>query len=205
MSMRHVHVVEDEDAIRRSLHMMLRIMGYEPHTHASGAAFLGEVAHLPSGCVLLDIRMPEMDGLEVQRRLVAEGSSQPIVMMSGHGDLAIAAAAMEQGAVAFLEKPFPRATLERALQIAFLRLEDAEGYGRYLEDAAAAVRQLDPTDKHVMSLMARGLDAESIARQTGRPQAAIEVSRSRIFADLSVDSTTEVLRIALASARAGAP
>jgi len=204
MSQRHVHVVEDEDAIRRSLRMMLRVMGYEPHAHVSGAAFLDALPHLPAGCALLDIRMPEIDGLEVQRRLGAVGSDQPIVMMSGHGDLAIAAAVMEQGAVAFLEKPFSRATLELALHIAFLRIEDADGYDRYLEDAAAAVRHLDAADRQVLNLMARGLDADSIAQQTGLSRVVIEVARSRIFAGLGTDSITEVLRIAVAAERADA-
>jgi two-component system, LuxR family, response regulator FixJ len=203
VSKRHVHVVEDEDAIRRSMHMMLRIMGYEPQTHVSGVAFLGELPKLSLGCVLLDIRMPEMDGLEVQRRLVAAGSDLPIVMMSGHGDVSVAATAMEQGAVAFLEKPFPRTALERALGIAFLRLEDADGYLKYLEAAAAAVRQLDPADRQVLDLMARSLDTESIAQQTGLPRVAIEVSRSRIFGVLGTESITEVLRIAVAATRAG--
>ena len=88
MSIKYVHVVEDEEAIRRSTHMMLKILGYEPQTHASGGGFLDALPDLPRGCVLLDIRMPEIDGLEVQRRLQAAGSEQPLVMMSGHGDLA---------------------------------------------------------------------------------------------------------------------
>ncbi len=202
MSVRHVHVVEDEGAIRRSMHMMLKVLGYEPQTHASGAAFLDALPGLPGGCILLDIRMPEIDGLEVQRQLQVSGSELPLVMMSGHGDLEIAVAAMEQGAVAFLEKPFPRAALERALEIAFLRLENPEKYHSYLEAAASAVAKLGPTDRQVLDLMVRGNDAAKIAQKTGLPPVSIEVSRSRIFADLDAGSLTDVLRISFAAARA---
>lgn len=202
MSIKYVHVVEDEEAIRRATHMMLKVLGYEPQTHASGMAFLEAMPDLPRGCVLLDIRMPEIDGLEVQRRLQAAGSEQPLVMMSGHGDLAIAVTALEQGAVAFLEKPFPRTALEQALDIAFLQLENPEGYQQYLDSAASAVAKLQPTDREVLELMARGNDAGSIAQQAGLPPLAVEVSRSRIFADLGVGSLTEVLRVSFAAERA---
>lgn len=202
MRTRYVHVVEDEQAIRRATQMMLKVLGFEPQVHASGIAFLDVLTDLPDGCVLLDIRMPEMDGLEVQRMMKAAGSDLPIVMMSGHGDLAIALAAMEQGALAFLEKPFPRAALEQALEIAFLRLENPQSYQQYLDSAASAIAKLEPTDRQVLALMAHGKDAESIVRRTGLPPLAVEVSRSRIFAELKVGSLTEVLRIAFAAARA---
>lgn len=202
MRTRYVHVVEDEQAIRRATQMILKVLGFEPQVHASGIAFLDVLTDLPDGCVLLDIRMPEMDGLEVQRMMKAAGSDLPIVMMSGHGDLAIALAAMEQGALAFLEKPFPRAALEQALEIAFLRLESPQSYQQYLDSAASAIAKLEPTDRQVLALMTHGKDAESIVRRTGLPPLAVEVSRSRIFAELRVGSLTEVLRIAFAAARA---
>ena len=103
MSKRCVHVIDDEDAIRRSMHLMLRVLGYEVQTFDSGIAFLAAQTELASGCVLLDLRMPEIDGLEVQRRLRASGADHSVIVMSGHGDLGIAVTAMEQGAVAFLE------------------------------------------------------------------------------------------------------
>ena len=205
MSIKYVHVVEDEDAIRRATHMMLKVLGYEPQTHASGVSFLEALPNLPEGCVLLDIRMPEMDGLEVQRRMKAAGSDLPLVVMSGHGDLAVAVTALEQGAVAFLEKPFARASLEQALEIAFLRLENPEGYRQYLRSAAQEVEKLEPIDRQVLAMMARGHDAGSIAQLMDLPPLSIEVSRSRIFAGLGSDSLTEVLRVAFASARSGPP
>lgn len=200
--MKLVHVVDDEEPIRRATQMMLNVMRYEALTYPSGYSFLDALMDLSPGCVLLDLRMPEIDGLEVQRRLQKKGCDLPVVVMSGHGDLTVAVTGMEQGAVAFLEKPFPRAALEQTLEIAFLRLDDSNGYNRYLQSAAAAVGKLEPIDRQVLELIARGQDADAIAQRTGLPALSIEMSRSRIFADLGATSVTEVLRIAFAAARA---
>ena len=199
---RCVHVIDDEDAIRRSMHLMLRVLGYEVQTFDSGIAFLAAQTELASGCVLLDLRMPEIDGLEVQRRLRASGADHSVIVMSGHGDLGIAVTAMEQGAIAFLEKPFSRAALQEVLELAFMRIEDPDGYREYLRSAATALQELEPTDQRVLELIARGHDSDSIARQTGLPAVAIEVSRSRIYAELGAQTVTEVLRLAFAARRA---
>jgi two-component system, LuxR family, response regulator FixJ len=204
MSDRQVHVIDDEDAIRRSMQLMLRVMGYAPQTFESGVGFLAAQPGLAPACVLLDLRMPEIDGLELQRRLNALGSEHSIIVMSGHGDLGIAVTAMEQGAIAFLEKPFSRATLQEVLELAFARIEDPDTYRAYLRSAAAAVQKLEAVDQKVLELMAHGHDSDSIAEQTGMPAVSIEVSRSRIYAELGVQTVTEVLRLAFA-ARHAAP
>jgi two-component system, LuxR family, response regulator FixJ len=196
---RHVYVVEDEEPIRRSSDLMLRVLGFAAHTFESGVTFLQGADELIPGCVLLDIRMPEIDGLEVQRRMNASGHEHSVVMMSGHGDLSVAAPAFENGAVAFLEKPFPRAALQRALDIAFLRLEDPAAHRASLEAAKQAVAALEPADKQVLALFARGLANENISAELGLAPAAIEFSRSRIFDTLGVESMTEALRLAFAA------
>ena len=202
MSARCVHVIDDEDAIRRSMQLMLRVMGYEAQAFESGVSFLAAQSEIMNGCVLLDLRMPEIDGLEVQRRLNAGGSDHSVIVMSGHGDLGLAVTAMEQGGVAFLEKPFPRAALQQVLEVAFLRLEDPDAYRAYLRSAAVALQKLDATDQKVLELIARGHDSEGIAAQTGMPAVAIEIARSRIFAQLGTQTVTEVLRLAFAARRA---
>jgi two-component system response regulator FixJ len=202
MSTRCVHVVDDEDAIRRSMQLMLQVLGYSARSFESGPSFLAAQSDLGNGCVLLDLRMPEIDGLEVQRRLNAAGSDHSVIVMSGHGDLGIAVTAMEQGAIAFLEKPFSRAALEEVLGPAFLRLEDPDGYRAYLRTAAAAFQKLDPTDQKVLELIAQGYDSDRIAQQTGLPTVSVEVSRARIYSELGVQAVTEVLRLAFAARRA---
>ena len=202
MNPRCVHVVDDEDAVRRSTQMILRVLGYETQAFESGIAFLEAQPNLTRGCVLLDRRMPEIDGLEVQRRLNAAGASYPVIVVSGHGDLGMAATAMEQGAIAFLEKPFSRTALEQVLEPAFALLNDPVGYRSYLLSAAAAVQRLAPVDRRVLDLIAQGHDSVGIARQSGLSTTAIELSRARIYAELGIGTLTEVLRWAYAARRA---
>lgn len=202
MTPRCVHVIDDEDAIRRSMHLMLRVLGFGVQTFESGTSFMAAQPELDCGCILLDLRMPEIDGLEVQRRLNARGSDHSVIVMSGHGDLGMAVTAMEQGAIAFLEKPFPRAALVEVLELAFLRLENPEEYRGYLRSAAATVQSLDATDQKVLGLLSRGYDAGSIGQQTGLSTMAIAASRARIFAELRAETVTEVLRLAFAARRA---
>lgn len=202
MTVRRVHVVDDEEAIRRSMDLMLRVLGYEAQCFESGPAFLSGQSELSGGCLLLDLRMPEIDGLEVQRRLNGMGAEHSVIVMSGHGDLGMAVTAMEQGAVAFLEKPFTRAALQRSLELAFMRIDDADGYRDYLRSAVETVRKLDTADQRVLELMAQGQDSEGIARRTGMPPMSIELARSRIYAELGAQTATDVLRLAFAARRA---
>ena len=106
-----IHLIDDEDAVRRSASFLLKTSGYEVRAYPSGVAFLKEARHPDPGCILLDIRMPEMDGLEVQRELNARGIALPVIVLTGHGDVATAVTAMKPGALDFLETPFEQALL----------------------------------------------------------------------------------------------
>jgi two-component system, LuxR family, response regulator FixJ len=205
MSDRCVYVVDDEEAIRRSMHMMLRVLGYEARTYESGHSFIGAQPEISCGCVLLDLRMPEMDGLEVQRRLAGAGANHSFVIMSGHGDLGVAVAAMEQGALAFLEKPFPRGALEDVLELAFMRLEEPHGYRAHLLSAAAALQKLEAIDQEVLELIRGGHDSQHIAQQMGLPPSMIEFSRTRLYGKLGVQTVAELLGMAYAARRARTP
>src|SRR5947209_2137906 len=103
---RPVYIVDDDDAVRDSLTFQLQMAGYDAREFASGAEFLAQAAFLPSGCLILDVRMPDMDGLELQTRLKDLRLEFPIIMMTGHADVPIAVRAMKSGAADFLEKPF---------------------------------------------------------------------------------------------------
>jgi two-component system response regulator FixJ len=198
MSARTVYVVEDEEAIRRSVELMLKVMGYTAEVFEHGAAFLDQIDRLDRGCVLLDIRMPQIDGLEVQRRLNAAGAPHSVVVMSGHGDVAVALPALANGAVAFIEKPFARATLERALTIAFARLEDRAAYESYLAEATSAVAALGQGEQRVLALLATGHGNEAIAAELGLALDAVEIARTRMFEELGIQSLTEALQLAFA-------
>ena len=119
---RLIHVVDDEDAIRRAASFMLKTSGFAVETWATGVEFLKAVRHAETGCILLDVRMPEMDGLEVQQKLRDLGVMMPVIVLTGHGDISIAVRAMKNGAVDFIEKPIDKAVLMNAIEAAFARL-----------------------------------------------------------------------------------
>ena len=121
---RIVHLVDDDAAVRHSASLMLRGLSYRVKTYASGPALLQAGVRLAPGPILIDVRMPEMDGIEVQAALSASGIPFPVIIMTGHGDINLAVQAMNAGAVDFIEKPFERATLLGALERAFVRMAD---------------------------------------------------------------------------------
>ena len=203
MTGRIVYVVDDEEPIRRSSQLMLRTRGYEVYPFDNGVAFLAALPALRPGCVLLDLRMPEIDGLEVQQRASEAGSELPTVMMSGHGDLAVAVQAMRNGAVAFVEKPFSRVTLEPALRTAFLKLEDPVGYAAYLEAARAQVAALGDTERAVLAGMTRGRSNEMIGADLGLGVGAVEVSRARLFSTAGLENAAEALQLGFAAGLGG--
>jgi two-component system, LuxR family, response regulator FixJ len=111
-----VHIVDDDDAVRRSTAFLLKQAGYGVKQYASGVVFLKEAKNVERGCVLLDVRMPEMDGLEVQQEMISTGIDMPIVILTGHGDVDVAVKAMRSGAVNFIEKPYEKETLLYAIE-----------------------------------------------------------------------------------------
>ncbi len=141
---RLVHLVDDEDAIRRSAGFLLRTSGFDVRTHVSGVAFLKEVKAAEPGCVLLDVRMPEMDGLEVQKQLAERGVGWPVIILTGHGDVPIAVQAMKAGAIDFLEKPFDKATLLRALDTGFAIFDQHDAAAASAEEAKVRIAALTP-------------------------------------------------------------
>lgn len=196
---RKIHIVDDEDAIRRSASFMLKTSGYAVSTYASGTEFLLHAKAAEPGCVLLDVRMPGMDGLEVQAAMAERGISMPVVVLTGHGDVSIAVRAMKGGAVDFLEKPFEKARLIEAIDVAFLRLDDLDGRAARAQDAAITVAGLTAREQDVLRGMANGLPNKTIAFDLGISPRTVEVHRANLMAKLQVKSLSEALRIAFAA------
>ena len=196
---RTVHIVDDEAAIRRSAGFVLKKSGYRVEAWASGVDFLKDVRHATEGCVLLDVRMPVMDGLEVQKALIDEGVTMPIVLLTGHADVGIAVRAMKAGAVDFIEKPFDMATLLRAIEAAFARLDDKERYAASAQEAALVVASLTPRERDVLAGLARGLPNKTIAFDLQISARTVEVHRANLMTKLGVHSFSDALRIAFAA------
>lgn len=198
-SARLVHIVDDEESMRRSTSYALKTAGYAVTTWPSGAAFLKEVRHVERGCILLDIRMPEIDGLEVQQILAERGVTMPVVVMTGHGDIGIAVRAMKGGAADFLEKPFERATLLGAIEAAFERIARAETVTARAADAEVVLGVLTPRERDVLEGLAHGLPNKTIAYDLGISPRTVEVHRANLMTKLEVRSLSDALRIAFAA------
>lgn len=194
-----VHIVDDEDAVRRSIGYMLKTAGYAVESWASGAAFLRDARHAEEGCILLDIRMPEMDGMAVQAALSERGITMPVVIMTGHGDISIAVQAMKGGAVDFLEKPFDKARLLGALEAAFARIDAADGAAARAAQADQILGGLTPRERDVLEGLAKGLPNKTIAYDLGISARTVEVHRANLMTKLNVRSLSDALRIAFAA------
>jgi two-component system response regulator FixJ len=194
-----IHIVDDEDAIRRSAGFMLKTSGYVVETWASGTTFLKEVRHAEHGCVLLDVRMPEIDGLGVQQVLAERGVTMPIVIMTGHGDVSIAVRAMKAGAVDFLEKPFEKADLIKAMENAFARIAAADVASARAAEAEVILGALTPRERDVLEGLARGLPNKTIAYDLDISPRTVEVHRANLMTKLNVRSLSDALRIAFAA------
>lgn len=201
---RTVHLVDDEDAIRRSLSFLLQSSGFAVKTHASGDAFLAGVGSATMGCVLLDIRMPGMDGLSVQQAMNERGIALPIIMLTGHGDVTLAVRAMKAGAVDFIEKPFEKAALLIAIEKAFDRLENADRLQLSVADAKVHLAAITGRERDVLEGLVRGHPNKTIAYDLGISPRTVEVHRSNLMSKLGVSNLSELLQIAFAAGMTGA-
>lgn len=194
-----VHIVDDEEAIRRSASFMLKTSGYAVETWANGAEFLKEIRHIPEGCILLDVRMPEMDGLEVQQALLERGVTMPVIVLTGHADVSIAVRAMKAGAVDFLEKPFEKAVLIGSIETAFARIAAADTVVARSAEAEVVLAILTPREREVLEGLAQGLPNKTIAYDLGISPRTVEVHRANLMAKLDVRSLSDALRLAFAA------
>lgn len=193
---RLVHIVDDEDSVRRSASFMLRTSKFDTRTYPSGIEFLKEAKHADPGCVLLDVRMPGMDGLEVQRELNERGIALPVIVLTGHGDISIAVQAMKAGAIDFLEKPFEKAELLVALDAGFAKLARREDAAISAQDAEVRIAALTAREQEVLRGLARGHPNKTIAYDLSISPRTVEVHRANLMTKLEVRSLSEALRIA---------
>lgn len=191
-----IHIVDDDEAIRRSLSFMLKTAGYPVQLYADGEAFLKAADHIDEGCVLLDVRMPGIDGMEVQRRLRARGIMLPVVIMTGHGDVDLAVAAMKAGATDFLEKPFEKAALIDCLSSAGEVALAERGLSARRSEAQARLNVLTDREREVLDGLVAGLPNKTIAYDLGISPRTVEIHRANLMQKLDVKSLADALRIA---------
>jgi two-component system response regulator FixJ len=192
---RIIHIVDDDDAIRRSAGFMLKTSGFEVISYPSGVAFLKAIGRDAPGCVLLDVRMPEMDGLEVQQALKDRGITMPVIVLTGHGDVTVAVRAMKGGAVDFIEKPFEKAVLLAAIAAAFDRISVSSSDEQRAAAANVLVAKLTGREQDVLKGLVQGLPNKTIAYDLGISPRTVEVHRANLMSKLGVRSLSEALRI----------
>ncbi len=194
-----VYLVDDDDGVRRSVGFMLKTSGYQVQPFESGVEFLSQVKHLAPGIILLDIRMPEIDGLQVQSRLNERGVTYPVIIMTGHGDVDMAVKAMKAGAADFIEKPFEKMSMLAALQQAAQRLADE---GRQHADRQAAQHQLNaltPRERDVLDGLVKGYPNKTIGYDLGISPRTVEIHRANLMQKIGVHSLSDLLRIAFSA------
>lgn len=200
-----VYVVDDEEAIRKSASFMLKTSGYAVEAFGSGVAFLSAVAKLDPGCVLLDVRMPEMDGLQVQAELRARGIMMPVIVLTGHGDVSVAVQAMKAGATDFLEKPYEKQRLLSAVEEARSRSESAAHRGVQETEANTLLNALSPRELDVLKGLVDGLPNKTIGYDLGISPRTVEIHRANLMEKLGARSLSDALRIGFAAGLGRAP
>ena len=194
-----IHLVDDDDAVRHSASFMLRHAGFAVKTYTDGVAFLETVEDAVPGCILLDVQMPRMDGLEVQEQLNNRGVAMPVIVLTGHGDVNVAVKAMKAGAVDFVEKPYEKQTLISALNRAFQRLEERNQRDLLIDEARGKIEHLTPREREVLEGLVNGLTNKSIADALDISPRTVEIHRANLMEKLGATSLSGVLRIAFAA------
>ncbi len=197
MSAEVVHVIDDDTDVRQSLAFLLATAGFTVRVHESAVAFLAALPEAGAGCVITDIRMPQMNGLELQRRLGELNAGLPVVVMTGHGDVPLAVEAMKAGAVDFIEKPFDDEVLLSAVRAALTRRARESARDGRVQEIQARIKRLSEREREVLDRLVAGKPNKVIAYELGISPRTVEVYRANVMTKMQADSLSELVRMAL--------
>ncbi|MDP3852436.1 response regulator FixJ [Phenylobacterium sp.] len=192
-----VHLIDDDEAVRDSLSFLLTTAGIASRTYESAVTFLDQLAGAAPGCVVTDIRMPDMNGLELVRRLKDRGASHPIIVITGHGDVPLAVEAMKAGVVDFLEKPFDDEALLGSIRTALTIGGQATQASEERRKFEAMLAALSPRETEVLKGVLAGKQNKVIAFELGISARTVEVYRANVMTKTSAGSLSELVRMAL--------
>ena len=190
-----VYVIDDNSDLRRSLHFLLSTSNITAWPFSAAEDFLAEIATLAPGAILLDMRMPGMDGLQTLKALHEQNVRWPVIVMTAHGDIAIAVRAMKLGAIEFLEKPFTPEMLDAALAQAFTILSNSLDAARAQTDAQGRLRSLSPRETEVVMLLIEGAANKTVAHRLALSTRTVEMHRSNAMTKLGVKSVAEAVAL----------
>jgi len=192
-----VHIIDDDEAMRDSLLFLLDTAGFRAAASPSAAAFLKTIPDPALGCIVTDIRMPDMTGLELIKALRAGGHAYPVVVITGHGDVPMAVEAMKAGVVDFIEKPFDDETLLDAIRVAFRDRIGAAGNNPERQAIQARMDELSPREREVLGGVVSGKSNKVIAFDLGISPRTVEVYRASLMTKMGAGSLSELVRMAL--------
>ena len=196
-----IHVVDDDAAVRDSLRFTLGAADHEVRTYESAAELLARSGALEPGIIITDVRMPGMTGLELIARLKDEGLAHPVIVLTGHADVAMAVEAMKAGVVDFLEKPFDDDTLLNAIEVGRQRLSGAAGREAERDDINGRVAQLTAREREVFEAIAGGDSNKSAAMKLGISPRTVEIYRANVMEKMRARTLSDLVRMALLAAR----
>lgn len=192
-----VHVVDDEEPVRKSLAFLLTMAGFTVRVHDSATSFLAAAPTIGKACLVTDLRMPDVSGVELLAKLTEIGVAIPTIVITGHGDVPMAVAAMKAGASDFIEKPFEDEVLIGAIKRAANRLDTVTE----MEDVSAirsSIHQLSDRERQVLSAVVAGLPNKTIAYDLNISPRTVEVHRANIMSKMRAGSLAELVRMAIA-------
>jgi two-component system response regulator FixJ len=198
-----VHIVDDDEAVRQSLAFLLSTVGVPVRVYDSATSFLDALPSLQSGCLITDVRMPDMTGLELLQRLKAKSIDLPVIVITGHGDIPLAVEAMKSGAIDFIEKPFAEEAILRAVDAARRTLEKR---GRQSEEEAAVaarLKSLSERERQVLDGLVAGNANKTIAHDLGISPRTVEVYRANLMTKMQAKSLSDLIRMTLSVPPAG--
>jgi two-component system response regulator FixJ len=195
-----IHVIDDDDAVRQSLAFLLSTVGYQVREHSSARAFVE--AGLPAvdpaaGCIITDVRMPDMTGIDLLQHLKDKGSAVPVVVITGHGDVPLAVTAMKLGAADFLEKPFDDVAIIDVVKSALARREKTHQHDALRGEVAERIAALSQRERQVLELLVAGQANKMIAYDLGISPRTVEVYRANVMTKMKAQSLSELVRMAL--------
>jgi FixJ family two-component response regulator len=191
-----VVVVDDDEPVRDSLQAMLEAEGFAVETFADADRFLEGYRPTPNSCLLIDVRMPGMDGIELLTKLATRVSSPPVILITGHGDVPMAVRAIKLGAVDFIEKPFAAQTIVRSIREALAACRPAATAGHETERRLA---RLTEREREVLEQLVVGRSNKAIALELGISPRTVEIHRARVMEKMQAQSLSHLVRMALAA------
>ena len=192
-----VHIVDDDKAIRDSLAMLMKSVGYESKPYDSAEMFLNKADLCAPGCLIVDIRMHGISGLELQQLLNNKGIKIPVIIITGHGDVPMAVQAMKAGAIDFLEKPYDNELLVARIKQCLSEVSRSQVKSRIVAEAKARISHLTPREKEVMNLLVAGKHNKIIAKELNISVRTAEAHRAKVMKKLHAESLSDVVRLTL--------